>query len=50
MNVEAEPGRRAILSVGLSNEGVHRDAKGGENRREDDSRGPGRRQRSSRKS
>lgn len=45
-----EPGRQVILSVGLSNEGVRRDAEKGEDGREDDSRGPGRRQRSSRKS
>ena len=30
MNVEVEPGRQEIPSVGLSNEGVRRDAKGGE--------------------
>ena len=45
MNVEAEPGRQEIPSVGLSNEGVRRDAKGGEDGRKDDSCGPGQRQR-----
>lgn len=50
MNVEVEPGRQEIPSVGLSNEGVRRDAKGGEDGRKDDSCGPGQRQRSSRKS
>lgn len=33
--MEGEPGRQAILSVSLSNEGVRRDAEGGEDGRDD---------------
>lgn len=33
--MEGEPGRQAILSASLSNEGVRRDAEGGEDGRDD---------------